>query len=193
MRSGRCYSPETSIEADKAKAKAKAVVVVVQKIFNEEPSPNINEPVTEAQGREFLRYLLQEDNQMTDALATLAVMFKANKWTYMMPIKIQVYESPTHFYLLEEETDGHPWYHDILQYMRYLTYSPGASEIDKKTIRRMTTGYFLDGEILYRRGSDQVLLRCVIAKEVKNVIEEVHGGACGTHTNGLSMARKIMR
>ncbi|XP_039039244.1 uncharacterized protein LOC120177068 [Hibiscus syriacus] len=97
------------------------------------------------------RYLPREDNQMEDALATLAAMFKANKRTYMIPITIQVYETPTYCYHLEEEIDYHPWYHDILQYMRYQTYPPGASEIDKKTIRRMKTRYFLDGEILYRR------------------------------------------
>ncbi|XP_039037822.1 uncharacterized protein LOC120175221 [Hibiscus syriacus] len=117
------------------------------------------------------RYLPQEDNQMADALATLAAMFKANKRTDMMHITMQVYETPTYCYHLEEEIDGHPWYHDILQYMRYQTYPPGASKIDKKTIRRMATMYFLDGEILYRRGSDQVLLRCVNAKEAKNVME----------------------
>ncbi|XP_039003275.1 uncharacterized protein LOC120129966 [Hibiscus syriacus] len=127
---------------------------------------------------------------MADALATLDAMFKANKKKYMIPIRIQVYETPTHCYLLEEEMDGHPWYHDILQYMRYHTYPPSASEIDKKIIRRMKAEYFLDGEALYRKGSGQVLLRCVTAKETKSLMEEVH---CGTHTNGLSMTRKIMR
>ncbi|XP_039018099.1 uncharacterized protein LOC120149367 [Hibiscus syriacus] len=57
----------------------------------------------------------------------------------------------------------------------------------------MESGYFFDGVILYRRGNDQVLLRYVIAKEAKSVIEEVHGGTCGTHANGLFMAKKIMR
>ncbi|XP_039000381.1 uncharacterized protein LOC120126181 [Hibiscus syriacus] len=97
------------------------------------------------------RYLPREENQMADVLATLDAMFKANKKTNMMSIRMQVYETPVHCYLLEEEMDGHTWYHDILQYMRYQTYPPSASEIEKKTIRRIETGYFLDREILYRR------------------------------------------
>ncbi|XP_039063418.1 uncharacterized protein LOC120208142 [Hibiscus syriacus] len=36
------------------------------------------------------KYLPRENNQMDDALATLAAMFKANKNTDMMPIRMQV-------------------------------------------------------------------------------------------------------
>ncbi|XP_039032138.1 uncharacterized protein LOC120167086 [Hibiscus syriacus] len=131
------------------------------------------------------KYLPREDNQMADALATLVAMFKANKRIDMMPIMMQVYETPAHCYHIEEEIDGHPWYCDILQYMRYQTYPPNAFEVDKRTIRRMAVRYFIDGEILYRRGSDQVLLRCVTAKEAKNGMEEVHGGTSGTHANDI--------
>ncbi|KAE8725121.1 Cullin-associated and neddylation dissociated [Hibiscus syriacus] len=138
-------------------------------------------------------YLPREENQMADALATLAAMFQATKKVDMMPIKMQVYEIPAHCYSLEEEVDGKPWYHDILQYIKNQSYPPNASEIDKRTLRRMAAGYFLDGEIMYRRSSDQMLLRCLNTSEARNVMEEVHSGICGTHANGLSMARKIMR
>ncbi|XP_039029195.1 LOW QUALITY PROTEIN: uncharacterized protein LOC120163293 [Hibiscus syriacus] len=138
-------------------------------------------------------YLPREENQMADALATLAAMFQANKKVDMMPIKMQVYEIPAHCYSVEEEVDGKPWYHDILQYIKNQSYPPNASEIDKRTLRRMAAGYFLDGDIMYRRSSDQMLLRCLNTSEARNVIKEVHSGICGTHANGLSMARKIMR
>ncbi|KAE8678980.1 hypothetical protein F3Y22_tig00111402pilonHSYRG00591 [Hibiscus syriacus] len=138
-------------------------------------------------------YLPREENQMADALATLAAMFQATKKVDMMPIKMQVYEIPAHCYSVEEEVDGKPWYHDILQYIKNQSYPPNASEIDKRTLRRMAAGYFLDGKIMYRRSSDQMLLRCLNTSEARNVIEEVHNGICGTHANGLSMARKIMR
>ncbi|KAE8654967.1 hypothetical protein F3Y22_tig00117034pilonHSYRG00338 [Hibiscus syriacus] len=138
-------------------------------------------------------YLPREENQMADALATLAAMFQATKKVDMMPIKMQVYEIPAHCYNVEEEVDGKPWYHDILQYIKNQSYPPNASEIDKRTLRRMAAGYFLDGEIMYRRSSDQMLLRCLNTSEARNVMEEVHSGICGTHANGLSMARKIMR
>ncbi|KAG8471705.1 hypothetical protein CXB51_036174 [Gossypium anomalum] len=95
-------------------------------------------------------YLLRDENQMADALATLASMIKANK---------------------EEE----------------------ATENDKRALRRLACDYVMDGDILYKKRKDQVLLRCVDAVEAKLILEEVHEGVCGTHANGFTMARQIMR
>jgi len=40
---------------------------------------------------------------------------------------------------------------------------------------------------------NHVLLRCVNAKEAESILREVHEGTFGTHMNGHSMARKILR
>ncbi|KAE8708450.1 high mobility group B protein 6-like [Hibiscus syriacus] len=138
-------------------------------------------------------YLPREENQMADALATLAAAFKMNEHSNMMPIEMKAYEYPTHCFNIEEEEDGNPWYYDILQYIRYQSYLEQATENDKRTIRRMASGYVLDGETLYNKSLDQVLLRCVDAKEAKLILEEVHEGICGTHANKHAMARQIMR
>ncbi|OMO79329.1 hypothetical protein COLO4_24472 [Corchorus olitorius] len=49
-------------------------------------------------------------------------------------------ESPAHVMSVEEEPDGNPWYHDILQYVKYQKYPESATENDKRVIRRMSTG-----------------------------------------------------
>ena len=54
-------------------------------------------------------------------------------------------------------------------------------------------GFLLDGEVLYKKGKDQVLLRCVNSFEPNKIIEEIHEGICGTHANGHRMARQVMR
>ncbi|KAK5786691.1 hypothetical protein PVK06_041331 [Gossypium arboreum] len=60
-------------------------------------------------------YLPRDENQMADALATLASMIKANKKEEMKPIQMSVYEAPTHCCNIEkEEKDDNPWYQDIL-------------------------------------------------------------------------------
>ncbi|KAE8654932.1 No pollen germination related 2 [Hibiscus syriacus] len=128
-------------------------------------------------------YLPREENQMEDALATLAAMFQATKKVDMMPIKMQVYEILAHCYSVEEEVDGKPWYYDILQYIKNQSYPQNASEIDKRTLRRMAAGYFLDGETMYRRSNYQMLLRCLNTSEARSIIEKVHSGICGTHAN----------
>ncbi|KAK9034176.1 hypothetical protein V6N11_050351 [Hibiscus sabdariffa] len=138
-------------------------------------------------------YLPREDNRIADALATLAALFEAGSKVEMMPIRMQIFEKPTHCCEIEEETDGNSWYHDILRYIKFREYPSCATENDKRIIRRMAVGYVLDGEVLYKRGSDQVLMRYVNAKEAQQIIEEVHEGIFGTHPNGFIMARRIMR
>ncbi|KAG8474563.1 hypothetical protein CXB51_031307 [Gossypium anomalum] len=112
-------------------------------------------------------YLPRDENQMADALATLASMIKENKEEEVRPIQMSVYEAPASCCdIEEEEKDDNPW---------------------------LACDYVLDGDILYKRRKDQVLLRCVDAVEAKLILEEVHEGVCGTHANGFTMARQIMR
>ena len=138
-------------------------------------------------------YLPREENQLADALATLASMFKANRETEIMPLQMSKYEVPTHCFSIEKEPDGQPWFHDILEYIKNQRYPEQANLNDRRTIRRMAAKFILDGDILYKRGKDQVLLRCVDAVEARKILEDVHEGICGTHANGFTMARKIMR
>ncbi|KAK5843011.1 hypothetical protein PVK06_005438 [Gossypium arboreum] len=77
-------------------------------------------------------YLPRDENQMVDALATLASMIKANKEEEMRPIQISVYEAPAHCCNIEkEEKDDNPWYQDILRYVRDHKYPEQANENDK--------------------------------------------------------------
>ena len=53
--------------------------------------------------------------------------------------------------------------------------------------------FLLDGEVLYKKGKDQILLRCVDSSEANRIVEEIHERVCGTHANGHRMARQVMR
>ncbi|XP_017637740.1 uncharacterized protein LOC108479566 [Gossypium arboreum] len=131
---------------------------------------------------------------VADSLATLASMIKANKQKDMKPIQMSISEVLAHFCnIKEEEKDDHTWYQDILRYVRNRKYPEKATENDKRTLRRLACKDVLDGDIIYKRRKDQVLLRCVDAVEAKQILEEVHEGVCGTHANGFTMARQIMR
>ena len=54
-------------------------------------------------------------------------------------------------------------------------------------------GVFLDGEVLYKKSKDQILLRCVDASKAKKIVYEIHEGVCGIHASRHVMARQIMR
>ncbi|XP_016673157.1 uncharacterized protein [Gossypium hirsutum] len=75
-------------------------------------------------------YFPREENQLADALATLASMFKANREVEIMPIQMSIYKTPAHCFSIEEESDGRLWFHDILEYIKNQRYPEQANEND---------------------------------------------------------------
>ena len=135
----------------------------------------------------------REENQMADALATLASMFQLTPHGDLPYIEFWCRGKPAHCCQVEEERDGKPWYFDIKRYVVSKEYPPEIADNDKRTLRRLAASFFMSGGTLYKRNHDMTLLRCVDAKEANHMIEEVHEGSFGTHANGHAMARKILR
>ncbi|RDX93256.1 hypothetical protein CR513_24507, partial [Mucuna pruriens] len=110
-------------------------------------------------------YVPRDKNQMVDALATLSAMLQANQ-NKEMTIHVRQQTRMAHCQQVGEvEIDGKLWYHDIKKYLEDGTYPPGATENDKRTLRRLATNFFLSGVILYKRSLDSTLLRCVGDRE----------------------------
>ena len=130
---------------------------------------------------------------MVDALATLACMFRVNSSDKVQPIKMRLKETSTHYAQIEDEVDGKPWYYDIWHYIKDQQYSEHATENDKIFLWRLAIGFLLDGEILYKKGKDQILLWYVDAFEAQHIITKIHEGICEMHANGHKMSRQIMR
>lgn len=80
---------------------------------------------------------------------------------------------------LEGEPDGKPWYHDIQQYIEKKEYPLGASENDKRTIRRLSGAFFLNGNILYKRNHGIVSLRYVDVVEANKLWKRFMKGYVG--------------
>ncbi|XP_050915308.1 uncharacterized protein LOC127130323 [Lathyrus oleraceus] len=72
-------------------------------------------------------------------------------------------------------------------------YLEGISITDKKALRKLSSKFFLNGDVLYKRNSDSVLLRCVDIHEASTIIESIHEGCKGVHAKGPTMAKKILR
>jgi len=58
-------------------------------------------------------HIPREENQIADALATLASMFMVSPHEDLSYIKFRCCGEPAHYCLIEEEEDGKPWYFDI--------------------------------------------------------------------------------
>ncbi|XP_034706366.1 uncharacterized protein LOC117930025 [Vitis riparia] len=85
-----------------------------------------------------LRYthLPRAQNQFVDTLATLASMIDIPADTVVRPL-IESRSVPVYYYLMNEAKldDGLLWYHDIYQFMRFITYLEVATTKDKRALR----------------------------------------------------------
>ncbi|XP_070049194.1 uncharacterized protein [Nicotiana tomentosiformis] len=104
--------------------------------------------------------------------------------TYDDPLHIQVRDQHAYCNVVEEETDGEPWFHDVKEYIKSGVYPVHATSDQKRTIRRLASGFFLSGGILYKRTPDLGLLRCIDAKQASTIMAEVHSGVCRPHMSG---------
>ena len=86
-----------------------------------------------------------------------------------------------------------PWYFDIKKVFGIWNLSEDATANQKKLIRHVGLNFILSGEVLYRSTPNLGLLICIDAFEAVKLIEQIHVVVCGTHMNGLTLARKILR
>ncbi|PHT86127.1 hypothetical protein T459_08233 [Capsicum annuum] len=119
------------------------------------------------------RHIPRIHNEIADALATLSSMLQHPDKAYIDPVHIQSRDQHAYCNVVEEELDGEPWFLDIKRYIQSGEYPAYATNDQKRTIRRLASGFFLSGRILYKRTPDLGLLRCVDAKEASTIM--VHG------------------
>jgi len=108
-------------------------------------------------------------------------------------VHIDIRNKLVHYCSVKREIDGNRCYYDIKNFVQNQVYPMWASKIDKKTLRRLAMDCYLNGEILYKKSSNETLLRCLDEVEAKNTLREVHEGICSTHASRHMMARKIQR
>lgn len=136
-------------------------------------------------------HIPREENQFTDVLATLASMFKV-KWKSEAPY-IYIEHLDEYYLATEEESDGKPWFHDIKTYLVRQVYPNNAFITEKKALRKLSSKFFLSGDVLYKWSYDSILLRCVNRHEAEQIITNVHEGSFRTHSCGHSISKKILR
>ena len=107
-------------------------------------------------------------NQIADALVTMASMMDGPKEDEAKPILLEQKEKPAYCLSIKEDegkNEEGEWYLDILQYLKDGTYLKSTDKNDQFTIRRLSTNYIICGERLYRRSYDEIHPLCVTAKE----------------------------
>ena len=78
------------------------------------------------------QHISREENQLTDALATLSFMFEISQEGELPMIRMESHDHPTYCSFIEEESDGKPWYFDIKRYLKSKEYPEESNENDKR-------------------------------------------------------------
>ncbi|XP_059288755.1 uncharacterized protein LOC132042153 [Lycium ferocissimum] len=120
------------------------------------------------------KHIPRTQNEFADALATIASMIQHPDSRYIDPVKIEIRDQPAHCAFVEAEVDEKPWYVDIKMFLEKGEYPEGITLNQKRTIRKLANGFFLNKNVLYKRTPDLGLLRCVNSVEATKLIEEVH-------------------
>ena len=137
-----------------------------------------------------IEHIRRNQNQGADALAKLGSQREATLLG-AIPLEIQVKPSVPEEFVMEITTLGPTWMTPVWDYVK-----TGTLPQDKKEARRVkyqAARYVIYDEVLYRRGFNTPLLRCVDGEECKYILREVHEGICGNHSGGSSLAQKILR
>nr|XP_009600629.1 uncharacterized protein LOC104096021 [Nicotiana tomentosiformis] len=132
-------------------------------------------------------------NKFVDAFATLSSMIQHPDKNYINPIEVDIRDQHSYCFHIDEEPAGKPWFHDVRRFLTTREYPKNATNSQKQALGRLVNHFFLNGEVLYRRTPDLVLLRCVDATEATWLLEEIHAVMCGPHMHGFTLAKKILR
>ena len=80
---------------------------------------------------------------MADALETLASMYQVNAWNDIPRIMVRRLDRPAHVFTTKEAANEKPWYYNIKHFLKTQEYPIGASNKDRKTLRRLDGSFFL--------------------------------------------------
>ena len=86
-----------------------------------------------------------------------------------------------------------PWYADIVN---YLACGVVPQEFSYQQIRKLRTDsryYIWDDPLLFKRGADMIIRRCVSESEQCKILNEYHASPYGGHFSGERTAHKILQ
>ena len=89
--------------------------------------------------------------------------------------------------------EKHPWYTDIIFFLRNLTCPDHLLDHKRRALRLKATKYCLTKDGLGWRNPDGLILRCVDEPESKKLMVEFHAGFCGGHFVARTTDHKILR
>lgn len=88
--------------------------------------------------------------------------------------------------------DSDEWYSHIMRYLSDGTFLDSANKNTRVRVYKLVARYIILSNVLYRRGYNGLLLRCLNKAEVPIALEEVHSSSCGGHFGGRSLVYRLL-
>ena len=83
-----------------------------------------------------------------------------------------------------------PWFADMVNYLACGVMPPDFNFQQKKKLRHEAKHFIWDDPILFKRGVDQVIRRCVLEEEQVKILRKCHSAQYGGHFSSLRTAQK---
>ena len=142
-------------------------------------------------------HLSRDENQIADALVTHSSMWDKLTGTAMNPLVIMKTRAPCYGGKSVMSTQIGPeeklWFYDIQKFIEERKYLEEANSKEKYAFHVLARNYTSHDGVLYKRMLNGTQLRCLKKDEVDEVMREIHAGVCGSHMNGIILAKKIVR
>ncbi|XP_047331527.1 uncharacterized protein LOC124935113 [Impatiens glandulifera] len=123
----------------------------------------------------------RSQNRFDDALKTLAAMTQIPEGIKIKPLKIQQRCNRIYEKLVVANTNS---------YIENGEYPAHFQKKERRALRQFATSYVVVAGYLYRRSFDGQNILCVDQTESTTIMEEVHAENCGSHMNGMGLAKK---
>jgi len=90
-------------------------------------------------------------------------------------------------------TQGSPdaWISEIRDYLKDNILP--EDDVAAERIVRLAKCYAVVEGDLYRRGANGILMRCISREEGRELLAEIHGGECGSHSSSRTLVGKVFR
>ena len=86
-----------------------------------------------------------------------------------------------------------PWYADLVNYLACGVVPSEFSYQKKRKLRTDSRYYIWDDPLLFKRGADMIIRRCVPENEQGKILNDCHASPYGEHFTGVRTAHKILQ
>ena len=86
-----------------------------------------------------------------------------------------------------------PWYSDIVNYLACGIIPPMFSHQQERKLRNDNIFYIWDDPLLFKRGANMIIKRCVPEKEQGEILNKCHTSPYGGHFAGDRTTHKILQ